>query len=206
MRYKLLFFGLFCFYISSHAQREINNDLEENVNILADNLKEKLSVSEDSLVLKNNKLFSKIKFFNDSFEKTFYFKPAVKEGKISLDELPLGSFSVMFYQTDKIIVFRVNRASRYENTIEPVSDMDAEEAVLGIATDFDSELATDIIEDSMDSSLISSNEYSEESIVNVANSEEVNLEQASNSDQFNKSRNFKETTNKVEENGIGQMF
>ena len=102
------------------AQDEIQNQLSKNRNVLAKNLVQDLSVSKDSLVLTNDKLFSKVHFFKSDFEKTFYFKPAVKKGKISLHELPLGSYTVMFYQTDKIIVFRVDRRSKFDNTIKPL--------------------------------------------------------------------------------------
>lgn len=128
MRLLVLLVVLCCCSAKGIAQKEVTyNELEKNVNTLAEGLKQDLSVSRDSLVLKNDKLFSKIDFFNENFQKTFYFKPAVTEGKISLQELPLGSYSVMFYQTDKIIVFRINRKSKFENTIQALaSTMDAE--------------------------------------------------------------------------------
>ena len=118
MRGVIIICLFFCCNTISIAQGAIDNELEKNINVLAKNLKQNLTVSRDSLVLKNDKLFSKIHFYNKDFEKTFYFKPAVTEGKIPLEELPLGSYSVMFYQTDKIIVFRVNRTSKFENTME----------------------------------------------------------------------------------------
>ena len=121
MRVLFIIYLIFCCNFKIVAQGSNNNKLEKNINVLAENLVQNLTVSRDSLVLKNDKLFSKVHFYKDNFEKTFYFKPAVTEGKISLQELPLGSYSVMFYQTDKIIVFRVNRNSKFENTIESVA-------------------------------------------------------------------------------------
>lgn len=118
MRYTVLILFFLSLNLSVNAQVDADNLLEKNYNVLAENLIQDLSVSRDSLVLKNDKLFSKVHFFNENFEKTFYFKPAVTKGMISLQQLPLGSYSVMFYQTDKIIVFRIDRKSKFENTIE----------------------------------------------------------------------------------------
>jgi len=118
MRYILVV--LLCFSLTVFAQDEIQNQLSKNRNVLAKNLVQDLSVSKDSLVLTNDKLFSKVHFFKNDFERTFYFKPAVTKGKISLHELPIGSYTVMFYQTDKIIVFRVDRRSKFDNTIKPL--------------------------------------------------------------------------------------
>lgn len=111
---------------SGFAQNNVHTLLKKNVNPLADRLTEELSVSRDSLLLENDLLFSKIRFFNvkQKYDKTFYFKPAVKKGKIALTDLPLGSYSVMFYQIDRIIVFRVDRLSKFNNIIKTVDKIE----------------------------------------------------------------------------------
>jgi len=112
--------------VQGFSQDNIETMLKKNINPLASNLTEELTVSRDSLLLVNNLLFSKIRFFNQSqdFDKTFYFKPAVKRGKIALKDLPLGSYSVMFYQVDRIIVFRLDRLSKFKNTIKTAAPND----------------------------------------------------------------------------------
>ncbi|MCD2260080.1 hypothetical protein [Psychroserpens luteolus] len=91
------------------AQEETYTTIRKNVNPLAFDLDHNLSSSQDSLVLENKYLFKKVRFLNNTIEKVFEFKPAVKRVKIPLDELPLGSYTVMFYQADKIIVFQIDR-------------------------------------------------------------------------------------------------
>lgn len=146
MRLLVILVVLCCCNAKGVAQIEVTyNELEKNVNNLAQGLKQDLSVSKDSLVLKNDKLFSKIDFYNENFQKTFYFKPAVTEGKISLRELPLGSYSVMFYQTDKIIVFRINRKSKFENTIQAVASTIDTKSLDGLSNN--TSLTSDIPDD-----------------------------------------------------------
>lgn len=163
MRNVVLVFLFFAVYSSLYAQLDysVRNELERNVNVLASGLKQDLSVSKDSLVLENDKLFSKIKFFNDSFEKTFYFKPALKKGKIALEELPLGNYTVMFYQVDKIIVFRVNRKSKFNNTIESVSNKPLSDIAIKSDADYkqsvNPSLEMDVAETSDDIILIDDN-------------------------------------------------
>jgi len=123
MRFFALIFLILSCSVELNAQAEytIDNELEKNNNVLAENLIQNLSVSRDSLVLENDRLFSKVEFYNDTFRKAFYFKPAVKVGMISLNELPLGSYTVMFYQSDMTIVFRINRKAKFENTMEALA-------------------------------------------------------------------------------------
>ncbi|TXD81744.1 hypothetical protein ESY86_16160 [Subsaximicrobium wynnwilliamsii] len=129
MNLKPFLFVLGClllFSASGFAQDNVHTLLKKNINPLADRLTEELSVSRDSLLLENDLLFSKIRFFNEEqkYDKTFYFKPAVKKGKIALTDLPLGSYSVMFYQIDRIIVFRVDRLSKFNNIIKTVDKIE----------------------------------------------------------------------------------
>lgn len=103
----LVLFALF-FNSSLYAQ-ETYTTIRKNVNPLAFNLDHDLSDTQDSLLLDNKFLFKRVRFISDKSEKVFNFKPAVKSAKIPLDELPLGKYTVMFYQADKIIVFQIDR-------------------------------------------------------------------------------------------------
>ncbi|WP_298895500.1 hypothetical protein [uncultured Psychroserpens sp.] len=96
------------------AQEETYTTIRKNVNPLAFDLDHNLSSTQDSLVLENKYLFKKVRFLNKTTEKVFEFKPAVKRVKIPLDELPLGSYTVMFYQADKIIVFQIDRVLPFD--------------------------------------------------------------------------------------------
>lgn len=96
-------------YSSSLSSQEIYTTIRKNVNPLAHNLSHELSNTQDSLLLENKFLFKRVRFIGDDAEKVFNFKPAVKNAKIPLDELPLGQYTVMFYQADKIIVFQIDR-------------------------------------------------------------------------------------------------
>ncbi|WP_040251469.1 hypothetical protein [Psychroserpens mesophilus] len=103
----LVLFALF--FNSSASAQETYTTIRKNVNPLAYNLSHDLSNTQDSLLLENKFLFKRVRFISDQAEKVFDFKPAVKRAKIPLDELPLGSYTVMFYQADKIIVFQIDR-------------------------------------------------------------------------------------------------
>lgn len=94
---------------SSAFSQEAYTIIRENINPLASELNNSLSDSQDSLLLQNKYLFNKVCFLNKTTEKVFDFKPAVKSAKISLEDLPLGQYTVMFYEADKIIVFQLDR-------------------------------------------------------------------------------------------------
>ncbi|WP_156115498.1 hypothetical protein [Psychroserpens sp. Hel_I_66] len=96
------------------AQTEIYTTLKKNINVLAYELDHKLSDSQDSLILENKHLFKKVRFVSKETEKVFDFAPAVKSAKISLADLPVGKYTVMFYQADKIIVFQVDRVLPFD--------------------------------------------------------------------------------------------
>jgi hypothetical protein len=100
---------LVLFYSGSVSAQETYTTIRKNVNPLAFNLSHDLSGTQDSLLLENKFLFKRVRFISDDAEKVFDFKPAVKKAKIPLDELPLGQYTVMFYQADKIIVFQIDR-------------------------------------------------------------------------------------------------
>ena len=111
------------FLLSSNinlAQEETYTTIRKNINPLAFELDHDLSESQEFLELKNKHYFKKVRFINKSTEKVFDFKPAVKRAKISLSELPLGKYTVMFYQADKIIVFQIDRLLPfdYESTMD----------------------------------------------------------------------------------------
>ncbi|MEM6516065.1 MAG: hypothetical protein AAF688_07765 [Bacteroidota bacterium] len=139
----LLFSLLLSHVLFAQMDYSIRNEIERNYNMLADGLKQDLSVSKDSLVLVNEKLFSKIRFFNDTFDETFYFKPAVKKGMISLNELPLGSYTVMFYQSDMTIVLRVHRKSKFNNVMERLSAVAADNGIIESDISFEAPIHAD---------------------------------------------------------------
>lgn len=107
---------------SSFAQDKTYTTIRKNINPLAFELDHNLSNSQDSLVLNNKYFFKKVRFLNKRTEKVFDFKPAVKSAKIPLDELPLGKYTVMFYQAEKIIVFQINRKLPFD--YKPSSESD----------------------------------------------------------------------------------
>jgi len=129
---------LFAFFFSSNlSAQETYTTLRKNVNPLAYNLDHDLSETQDSLLLENKSLFKRVRFISDDAEKIFDFKPAVKSAKIPLDELPLGKYTVMFYQADKIIVFQLDR-------ILPFDTLHGIEADVALN---DTEIETDDIND-----------------------------------------------------------
>lgn len=91
------------------AQEKVYTKLYKNIDFRADELSHDLSASQDSLVLENKYLFHRVRFLNTTTEKIFSFSPRVKQAAVPLEELPLGSYTVMFYQEDKIIVFQIER-------------------------------------------------------------------------------------------------
>lgn len=105
--FGLVLFALF--FSTNLSSQETYTTIRKNVNPLAFNLNHELSSTQDSLLLENKFLFKRVRFISDKAEKVFDFKPAVKSTKIPLDELPLGKYTVMFYQADKIIVFQIER-------------------------------------------------------------------------------------------------
>jgi hypothetical protein len=104
---SFVFFALF--FISSLQAQETYTTIRKNINNLAYDLNHELSSTQDSLLLENKFLFKRVRFIGNRGEKVFDFKPAVMSAKIPLDELPLGKYTVMFYQADKIIVFQIER-------------------------------------------------------------------------------------------------
>lgn len=109
--FHLRFMVMALVFVSSvgFSQEEIYTILHKNINPLAFELSHELSVSQDSLVLQNKQLFYRVRFLNTTTERIFTFSPGVKAAKLSLKELPLGNYTVMFYQDDKIIVFQIDR-------------------------------------------------------------------------------------------------
>jgi len=121
---------LFAFFYNSNLfAQETYTTIRKNVNPLAYNLNHELSNTQDSLLLENKFLFKRVRFIGDNAEKVFDFKPAVKSAKIPLDELPLGDYTVMFYQADKIIVFQIERLLPFN----PISGIEADVVALNDA-------------------------------------------------------------------------
>lgn len=116
----LVFFALF--FSGNLFAQETYTTIRKNVNPLAFNLNHDLSNSQDSLLLENKFLFKRVRFISDQAEKVFDFKPAVTNAKIPLDELPLGKYTVMFYQADKIIVFQIERVLPFDTMHGLTSD------------------------------------------------------------------------------------
>ena len=139
---------LFVSNSTAFAQEETYTTIRKNINPLAYELNHNLSDSQDSLLLENKFLFKKVRFLNKTTEKVFDFKPAVKSAKISLENLPLGKYTVMFYQADKIIVFQVDRLLPfdYRSTLESdiavadLGDLISDNAIVSITTDDDLEI------------------------------------------------------------------
>ena len=139
---------LFVSNSTAFAQEETYTTIRKNINPLAYELNHNLSDSQDSLLLENKFLFKKVRFLNKTTEKVFDFKPAVKSAKISLEDLPLGKYTVMFYQADKIIVFQVDRLLPfdYRSTLESdvavadLGDLISDDVIVSITTDDDLEI------------------------------------------------------------------
>lgn len=114
--YRLCVIVIFLLMSSSNAfaQEETFTTIRKNINLLAVDLNHDLNEQQDSLVLENKFLFKKVRFISKNLEKVFDFKPAVKQAKIPLSELPLGKYTVMFYQADKIIVFQIDRVLPFD--------------------------------------------------------------------------------------------
>ncbi|MEM5565379.1 hypothetical protein WNY78_09695 [Psychroserpens sp. AS72] len=134
---------------NAFAQEEIFTSIRKNINPLAYELDHNLSENQDSLLLESKYLFKKVRFISKTTEKVFDFKPAVKSAKITLEELPLGKYTVMFYQADKIIVFQVDRLLPFDYVSPLESDMAVaaladvvleDDDIASITTDFDSEM------------------------------------------------------------------
>jgi len=119
----LVLFALF--FSGSLSAQETYTTIRKNVNPLAFNLNHDLSSTQDSLLLENKFLFKRVRFISDQAEKVFDFKPAVMSTKIPLDELPLGKYTVMFYQADKIIVFQIERLLPFD----PLHGIDSDVAL-----------------------------------------------------------------------------
>ncbi len=142
---RLLLMSLFIIGNSAFAQDEIYTILHKNINRLAYDLNHELSASQDSLVLNNKHLFHRVRFLNTTTEKIFSFSPRVKQASVSLRDLPLGSYTVMFYQEDKIIVFQIERLLPYKEppnfrtkiTAIPVEDSGVNDDIASVDSGID---------------------------------------------------------------------
>lgn len=136
---------LFIISNTAFAQDEIYTILHKNINRLAYDLNHELSASQDSLILNNKHLFHRVRFLNTTTEKIFSFSPRVKQASVSLRDLPLGSYTVMFYQEDKIIVFQIERLLPYKEppnlrariTAVPVEDSIVNDDIASIDSGID---------------------------------------------------------------------
>lgn len=136
---------------TAFAQEETFTTIRKNINLLAVDFDHNLSERQDSLLLENKYLFKKVRFINQNVEKVFDFKPAVKQAKIPLDELPLGKYTVMFYQADKIIVFQIDRVLPFD--FEPTFETDV---AINTEPEIDTEPNTSPIDMDLDTSIASS--------------------------------------------------
>jgi hypothetical protein len=112
--------GVFSIFImlvlmsSSVRAQKTYTTIKKNVNFTASNFTHQLSASQDALILEGDVPFNKVRFLSDEYKKSFEFSDGVHKSEISLKELPLGKYTVLFYDVKKIIVFRLARLLPFE--------------------------------------------------------------------------------------------
>ena len=102
---------------SINAQKTYTT-IKKNVNLTASNFTHQLSTTQDSLILESDIPFNKVRFLKDDFKKLFEFPGGVYDSKIPLNNLPLGKYTVLFYDESKIIVFRLARLLPFDKKTE----------------------------------------------------------------------------------------
>jgi len=103
---------------SSVTAQKTYTTIKKNVNLTASNFTHQLSTTQDSLILESDIPFNKVRFLKDDFKKSFEFPGGIYNSKISLKDLPLGKYTVLFYDMKKIIVFRLARLLPFEKNQE----------------------------------------------------------------------------------------
>ena len=102
---------------SAYAQKTYTT-IKKNLNFTANNFTHELTTTQDSLILESDVPFNKVRFLNGDFKKVFEFSSWVYKSKIPLNELPLGKYTVLFYDESKIIVFRLARLLPFDKSAE----------------------------------------------------------------------------------------
>ncbi len=153
-----LFYSIFIFLLgmsfSASAQKTYTTIIK-NVNYLASNFVHELSTNQDSLVLESDVLFNKVRFLKDGYKKVFELPRSVYKSKIPLNELPLGNYTVIFYDMNKIIVFRLTRLLAFENHVEELLKYD-------VATTYNINLNSGINYDIEKTTIVASLDYDQE--------------------------------------------
>ena len=108
---------------TSFAQNQYTSILK-NINPEAQNLYHDLSPQGDTLYLKAESIFYKVKFLNSLDRKVFTFNPPVLEGKIPLHDIIVGDYTVLVYKKDRIIVFHISRLEEIEKPSELIASKD----------------------------------------------------------------------------------
>ena len=109
---------LLLFMSSSVNAQKTYTTIKKNVNLSVSNFTHQLSTSQDSLILESDIPFNKVRFLKDDYKKIFEFPGGVYNSKIPLNNLPLGKYTVLFYDEHKIIVFRLARLLPFEKKTE----------------------------------------------------------------------------------------
>ena len=91
--------------------------IKKNLNPDAVNLEHDLTVNGDSLVLKSDYLFDKIGFLNNGNRKVLQFNPPVFSAQVPVNQFPVGNYTVLVYESDRIIVFRISRLMEYDDVV-----------------------------------------------------------------------------------------
>ena len=108
--------------------------IKKNLNPDAVNLEHDLTVNGDSLVLKSDYLFDKIGFLNNGNRKVLQFNPPVFSAQVPVNQFPVGNYTVLVYESDRIIVFRISRLMEYDD-VEVLSDVAMNDVTLVNSTE-----------------------------------------------------------------------
>lgn len=115
---------------SVNAQKTYTT-IKKNVNLTASNFTHHLSTTQDALILESDIPFNKVRFLKDDFKKSFEFPGGVYNSKIPLNNLPLGKYTVLFYDESKIIVFRLARLLPFEKKTEETLEYNSIASAIG---------------------------------------------------------------------------
>lgn len=107
---------IFLIFVSANtfAQHTFTT-IKKNFNPDAKNLYHDLSANGDSLIVKSEFLFTKIGFLNNGNRKIVDFNPPVFKAKIQVSQFPIGDYTVLVYETDRITVFKISRLMEFED-------------------------------------------------------------------------------------------
>ncbi len=107
---------IFLIFVSANALAQHTfTTIKKNFNPDAKNLFHDLSANGDSLIVKSEFLFTKIGFLNNGNRKIVDFHPPVFEAKIPVSQFPIGDYTVLVYETDRITVFKISRLMEFDD-------------------------------------------------------------------------------------------